>query len=143
VTVNASMRSEFTNSELEAYLDEAMSPADMADVEAALRGSPQLLERLAAINARRDAGIHSLGEIWRRHRLSCPTREQLGSYLLGVLDEQQANFIQFHLETGGCRLCLANLEDLKRRQAESDTVVEQRRRKYFDSSAGSLWRRSH
>ncbi len=135
------MARELTDSELEAYLDEAMKPSEMADIEAALRCSPQLLERLSAINAKRDAGIHSLGEIWRRNRLSCPAREQMGSYLLGVLDDDQADFIQFHLETSGCRLCLANMEDLKRRQAESNRVVGKRRRKYFDSSAGYLRRR--
>jgi hypothetical protein len=137
------MTIEFTNAELEAYLDEAMQPSEMAEVEAALRDSPQLMERLAAINARRDAGVHSLGEIWRRHRLSCPTREQMGSYLLGVLDDDQADYIQFHLEVGGCRICLANMEDLRRRQAESEQVTGQRRRKYFDSSAGYLHRRDH
>ena len=49
----------------------------MAAIEEALRGSDDLQKRLTAINGRRDAGVHSLGEIWRRHRLSCPSREQL------------------------------------------------------------------
>ena len=77
-------------------------------------------------------------KIWRRNRISCPTREQLGSYLLGVLDDEQMDYIRFHLETVGCRLCHANLKDLERRQAESNESVVVRRRKYFDSSAGYL-----
>ena len=49
--------------------------------------------RIYPINARRDAGVHSLGEIWRRHRLSCATREQLGSYVLGVLLKEAADYL--------------------------------------------------
>src|SRR5687767_16011825 len=77
-----------TQSDLQAYLDEALAPAEMAEIEVELRKKPELLKQLAAINARRDAGVHSVGEIWRRQRLSCPTREQLGSYLLGALDQE-------------------------------------------------------
>lgn len=132
------MTRSLTDSELEAYLDEALAPAQMAAIEAELRRSPRLLEQLAKINCRRDAGVHSVGEIWRRHRVSCPTREQMGSYLLGVLDPEQADYIRFHLETVCCRVCVANLEDLRRRQAESQETVVVRRKKYYDSSAGYL-----
>ena len=79
------MTTGFSNSELEAFLEESLPVERMAAIEDALRHNDQLQQRLTAINGRRDAGVHSLGEIWRRHRLTCPTREQLGSYLLGVL----------------------------------------------------------
>jgi hypothetical protein len=130
------MASRLTESELEAYLDEALAPDEMAAVEAQLRAAPELLNKLAQINSRRDAGVHSLGEIWRRHRISCPSREQLGSFLLGVLDDAQADYIRFHLEVVACRLCQANMQDLQRRQAENRDMVVVRRKKYFDSSAG-------
>ena len=128
----------FTESELEAYLEEALSPAEMAAIEGAVRQQPQLLRRLSMINARRDAGLHSLGEIWRRHRISCPTREELGSYLLGVLDNEHARYLAFHLDMVGCRFCRANLEDLERRRGETSEAAAQRRQKYFQSSAGYL-----
>jgi anti-sigma factor RsiW len=134
------MTRELTDSDLEAYLDEALAPAEMAAIEAELRKSPKLLKQLARIHSRRDAGVHSLGEIWRRHRISCPTREQMGSYLLGVLDDEQAAYVRFHLEVVACRLCHANLEDLRQRQAESNEALVVRRKKYFDSSAGYLHR---
>ena len=134
------MTRQLTESELEAYLDEALTPAEMAAIEAELRKSPKLLKQLAKIHSRRDAGVHSLGEIWRRHRISCPTREQMGSYLLGVLDDEQVAYVRFHLEVVACRLCHANLEDLRQRQAESDEMIVVRRKKYFDSSAGFLQR---
>src|SRR5438874_10371718 len=108
-----------TQSDLQAYLDEALSPAEMTAIEADVRKKPELLKQLSAINARRDAGVHSVGEIWRRQRLSCPSREQLGSYLLGALDAGHTEYIDFHLKTVGCRLCLANLDDLRRQHEET------------------------
>jgi hypothetical protein len=55
-----------------------------------------------------------------------------------VLDDDQADYVRFHLEVIACRLCHANLEDLRQRQAESDETTVVRRKKYFDSSAGYL-----
>jgi hypothetical protein len=134
------MGKRITQADLQAWLDEALSPAEMTAIEGELRQRPELLQQLAAINARRDAGVHSLGEIWRRQRLSCPSREQLGSYLLGALDPGQAEYIDFHLQKIGCRYCLANLEDLRRQQDETAETVKTRRTKYFQSTAGQLRR---
>lgn len=127
-------------SDLEAFLDEALPPDEMARIEGVLRRDKQLAQRLAEINARRDAGVHSLGEIWRRHRVSCPTRENWGSYLLGALEPEMAATMKFHLEVVGCRFCQANLADLEAHQAESQNAAQTRRRRYFESSAGYLRR---
>ncbi len=125
-------------SDLEGYLDEALPPARMADIELALRKDPELTRKLTAIHSRRNAGVHSLGEVWRAGRLSCPSREQLGSYLLGALPDDAADYTAFHLQEIGCRYCQANLDDLKTQQAEKDETVQDRRRKYFQSSVGHL-----
>jgi anti-sigma factor RsiW len=132
------LRPDFTTAELEAYLDEALPVEQMTAIERALRSHEELLKRLAQINGRRDAGVHSLGEIWRRQRLSCATRQDLGSYLLGVLSDEQVEYIRFHIDTVGCRFCAANLADLEAQQAEAADHKERRRRKYFQSSAGYL-----
>ncbi len=128
----------FHPSDLEAFLDEALPPEEMTQIEKATRSDPALAKQLASIHARRSAGVHSLGEIWRRHRLSCLTREQLGSFLLGAIPEPLAHYIAFHVETAGCRYCQANLIDLQTQQAEADQAAQVRRRKYFQSSAGHL-----
>jgi anti-sigma factor RsiW len=130
-----------SDTELEAYLDEALPAEAMTRIESEARRSPELARRLAAINARRDAGAHSLGEIWRRHRLTCPSRAELGSYLLGVLPEEHARYVAFHLDDIGCRVCTANHADLERQQAETADAASHRRRKYFESSAGYLRRK--
>ena len=128
----------FPTSDLEAYLDEALPPEEMARIEKAARSDPALAKQLASIHVRRSEGIHSLGDIWRRHRLSCPTREQLGSFLLGILPKEIAHSITLHVEATGCRYCRANLADLQAQQAETEPTTQVRRRKYFQSSAGYL-----
>lgn len=131
------MSGPFRDADLEAYLDEALPADEMARIEEALRASQELAARLAAINARRDAGLHSLGDIWRRHRITCPDRTELGSFLLGVLEPSHAAYVRFHLEVIGCRLCQANLADLQQQQAATAGAVR-RRRRYVQSSAGLL-----
>jgi hypothetical protein len=132
----------FSDQELESYLDEALPVARMAEIESALRSQSALCERLAQINARRDAGEHTLGEIWRNRRASCPSREELGSYLLGVLTDEAADYVAFHTGEVGCRCCQASLDDLGERQGNAVAAgdVELRRRRYFQSSAGMLKR---
>src|SRR5262249_40135889 len=102
------------------------------------RHSDPLRKQLRSLIQQRDQGDHSVGAIWRQRRLSCPTREQLGSYLLQVLDPQYQEYVEFHLRTIGCSFCLANLTDLQAQQKESRAKKEQRRRRYFESSAGYL-----
>lgn len=127
----------FTDAELLAYLDE-MLPSERASlVEKELRDSAPLRQRATILARRRDQGGHSVGEIWRRQRLSCLTRSQLGSYLLGTLEQHVADYVEFHLRTIGCRICAANLHDLQSAQ-QADGEIRQRRRKFFESSAGYL-----
>lgn len=100
------------------YLHDALPEAEMAAVEKALRGgSKDLHEMLVEVRDEEDRGEHSVGAIWRRERVSCPTRDQLGGYLLGAGDADLLDYVQFHLETIGCPYCLANLDDLKKLQA--------------------------
>ena len=128
----------FTDHELEAFLEEALAPEEMARIEMAIRSQPTVARALAEVVSRRDAGVHSLGEIWRRHRVSCPTRENLGSFLLNALADVESEYLQFHLEVVGCRFCQANLQDLRRQQEELADKSARRRSKYFQSSAGLL-----
>ncbi|WP_164102172.1 hypothetical protein [Candidatus Laterigemmans baculatus] len=136
----------FTDSQLRGFLDEVLPPDQMAEIELRLRDDEELHHRLATIRGQVDAGMHSIGAIWRRHRLSCPDREQLSQYLLGVMDPAAEGYVRFHLERIGCRFCTANLTDLERereaaKREETSEHRETRRRRYFETSAGYLSRR--
>jgi len=130
-------QSSFSDAELLAYLDEMLPSERAALIERELRDSTSLRQRATILSRRRDQGGHSVGEIWRRHRLTCLTRSQLGSYLLGTLEQSLVDYIDFHLRTIGCRICAANLHDLESAR-QSDGETRQRRRKFFESSAGYL-----
>ena len=127
-----------TREMLAGYLDDALGEPEIAKIEQELRASEPLRQQLKQIIQERDRGEHSVGAIWRRQRLSCPQREQLGSFLLGVLDDDVQDYVEFHLKTIGCAYCLANLADLQTQQQQDDGQVKKRRKKYYHSSAGLL-----
>lgn len=129
---------QITQELLHGYLDDALSDGETAQVENALRESEPLRRLLRSLIQQRDRGDHSLGAIWRRQRLSCPSREQLGSYLLQALDDGLQDYVEFHLNTVGCPFCQANLADLKDLRKEPEPQVKARHRRIFESSAGYL-----
>jgi anti-sigma factor RsiW len=128
----------FSDDELLAYLDEMLPTERAAQCEQELRSSAELRQRVTLLIRRRDQGGHTVGEIWRRQRLSCLSRSELGSWLLGALDDGLADYVEFHLQVVGCRECAANLEDLQRTQAAAANEPNARRKRIFESSAGVL-----
>ncbi len=122
---------------LRAWLDESLPQGQMATLELQLRDSPELRRRVARLLAAGDLGAHSVGAIWRRNRVSCPTREQWGMSLLGVLPREWQDYLDFHLQQAGCRYCEATLEDLRAADQASEPAVR-RRRRYLASAAGQL-----
>lgn len=129
---------EITRAQLHAFLEDTLNDRETAQVEQALRDSEPLRRALRNLMQDRDRGEHSIGAIWRRQRLSCPSRDQLGSYLLQVHDADLQDYIDFHLRTIGCAFCQANLTDLQSLQQEPAVQTQKRRQRFFDSSHGYL-----
>ncbi len=127
---------QFTDDELLAYVDERFSTDFCAVVEHSLRRNSSLCERLATLLSLRDHGDFSVGELWRQYRLSCPPRAVWAAYIEKRLGDGLSQYLQFHVETIGCRVCSANIDDLKRQ--DTSTEAERRTRKFFQSSAGNL-----
>ena len=123
------------DSRLRDYLADALTPEDSARVEKALRDSAELRARLEEVrHDRADGQLHSLGAIWHRARLTCPSRQQLGSYLLDALDPELASYLQFHLEVVVCPFCQANLADLKAKAAQPSGASKSRHHRILRSS---------
>lgn len=126
-------------STLRDYLADQLAPGESARVEKALRDSAELRARLEDVrDGREDLQLHSLGAIWRRARLTCPSRGQLGSYLLDALDPDQADYFRFHLEVVECPYCQANLADMKAQGAAAEAASRGRRQRILRSSAHLL-----
>lgn len=127
-----------SDAELLAWLDEDLPETRMSELEMQLRDSADLQRRAAILISERDQGTLTVGEVWRRHHLSCPTRHELGSYLLGASDADTADYICFHLESIGCRTCQANIDDLRQSQPTQEAI--DRRQRIFASSVSRLKR---
>jgi len=126
-----------TEQTLLAYLDDTLGEVESAFVERELRAQETLRERLRQLLAIGDRGEHSVGAVWRRQRLTCPSREQLGSYVLDILEPALRDYLTFHLETVGCPFCQANLADLQNQERDA-APAQAFRRRVFESSAGLL-----
>jgi hypothetical protein len=75
----------------------------------------------------------------RSHR-EAPTaidlkRSTIGAFALGALESDWADYLTFHINTAGCEICAANLEDLK---SEGKAAPPQARERLFASSIGFL-----
>jgi hypothetical protein len=127
----------WTDRELTAWLDELLPAARMVEFEQQLRADTNLQARVALVIRHRDQGGNSIGEVWQRARLSCPTRTEMGGYLLGTINPEVAQYVEFHVHTVGCRVCQANMHDLEEQSTQSEQVPG-RRRRFFESSAGLL-----
>ena len=120
---------------LRAYIADTLPPGRTARVEKALRESSELRERLESVRSgREDTSLHSLGAIWRRSRLTCPSRQQLGSLLLDALDPDLADYLRFHIDVVECPYCQANLADLKGKAEPASTVARTRQHRILQSS---------
>ena len=126
-----------SDADLQAYLDDTLTEVRSMEIELAVRADTVLAERLAHCIRQRDSGVHSVGEIWRRHRLSCPSRETLQLFLLRQLPADQERFLQLHLITLGCVYCLSNLEDL-RKATNQPELADPRRQRYYRQSVARL-----
>ncbi len=79
-----------------------------------------------------------LTKAWESCRPSCPKRSVVGRYVLGTLDDEWHDFVDFHINTLGCRMCQANLDDLSDQTQKSNAASVQHR--IIDSTIGFLSR---
>ena len=129
----------FHDEELLAFADEQLNAERSVLLEQALRHDSELMSRLRELLSERDQGSHTVGEIWRRERLSCPSRAVWAAFVEGRLGDGLSQYLRFHVDVIGCRLCEANLLDLQ--QSESARNQDRRAQKIFQSSAGYLPRK--
>ena len=104
------------------------------------RSLKQIRERIANTRLPADPSSedfeHLLTDIWKFQRFSCPKRSTIGAYLLETLDEPWHKYVDFHINTLGCRFCMANLEDIKTQNKKSRG--KQLRARIMESTAGFL-----
>ena len=80
----------------------------------------------------------SLTDLWEYYRFSCPKRNTIGAYMLGTLEPDWHQYVEFHLNILGCRFCRANLDDLQNQSHETQQEAFQAR--IMESTIGFLSR---
>ena len=106
-----------------------------ADLPASSRGS-------GAPSGRSDASVRDgllaneglLTQVWEQQRSSCPKRSTIGAFLLGTLDPEWHEYIEFHVHELGCRFCVANLDDIRQQSEPAD--VDRLRKQIMKSTVG-------
>ena len=79
-----------------------------------------------------------LTDLWEYYRFSCPKRNTIGAYMLGTLEPDWHQYVEFHLNVLGCRFCRANLDDLQSQSQETQQEAFQAR--IMESTIGFLTR---
>lgn len=89
---------------------------------AAERDPEGLLSRL--LSEALDSGesdVHfDVGELWKKARVSCPSRHWLARLVAGTLAPGPAGFVRFHLDEMNCEWCQANRDDLERSERDAE-----------------------
>lgn len=81
----------------------------------------------------------SVGALWLRERISCPHPDILTAFADQALDEEEADFIRFHLETVECPHCSSNLASIESSLAgESPERIDKARDAAMQRSAAFL-----
>lgn len=113
----------------------SIAPNEVAVVKHRLlqRLNDQVCCVLGPVNAASERIETDLITAWEVHRPSCPKRSTLRRYTLGILPPPWQDFVSFHVETLGCRYCLANLTELK-----SVPTPNRRDDRLFQSTIGFL-----
>ncbi|MFN0137194.1 MAG: RNA polymerase sigma factor [Phycisphaerae bacterium] len=87
------------------------------------------------------ASNSSVARVWRDEAISCVKRSTLGRYLLGVLDDEWNEYIEFHTAQAGCPRCNANLDDLRSEDERDAASHANLRDRCFASSVGFMSKR--
>ena len=102
----------------------------------------RLIKRLAdelgsQSNALPDESL--LSRVREEQRPSCPKRSTVGKWLMGTLEPEWTDYVEFHIERLGCRFCQANRSDLAADTEHIDSTSS--RQRIMQSSVGFFRKR--
>lgn len=121
-----------------AYIRDELPAEQLREIEELLRTNAESRDQLGRLLEGTQGDQHAPGTVWRQSRLTCPSREEWGSYLLGVLDPHFAAYYRFHLDRVECPFCLANVADLRELLQSPLEQIRDRQERIFRSSLGAL-----
>jgi len=110
---------------IHAHIDGALSQeeTDAFDLEAQVNS--ELRGQIRAVQSEFDYHNHTVGSLWRRNQLTCPSDQDIADYLRGglaIINPEIADYVQFHLTSIRCIYCISTAAELKQSAAKGGTT---------------------
>jgi RNA polymerase sigma factor (sigma-70 family) len=108
----------------------------LKEIRSAVEASLAVQQACSSMDWDAPDDAHSmLTEVWEQERPTCPKRSTVGRFSLGTLESPWREYVEFHIDTLGCRFCRANLDDLRNVDAPDRSALRER---IFQSTIGFL-----
>jgi hypothetical protein len=129
----------FSDAQLLAYAEERLPMAATLQLEKSLESDEKLKTDLRRVCGQHLTGELSLATIWRDFQVGCLSQDQLAAYVGHQLGGALADYVRFHIDEVGCRICEARLDELARlAHNSSNEQVTPLASKCFNSSVGLI-----
>ena len=106
---------------IHAYIDGALSPEEADAFTSMAYGDSELRGKIRTVQTEFDYHNHTVGSLWRRNQLTCPSDQEIVDYqrgALAIINPEIADYVQFHLTSIRCIYCISTAAELKQSAAK-------------------------
>lgn len=110
---------------IHAYIDGALSPEEADAFTSMAYGDSELRGKIRTVQTEFDYHNHTVGSLWRRNQLTCPSDQDIVDYqrgALAIINPEIADYVQFHLTSIRCIYCISTAAELKQSAAKGGTT---------------------
>ena len=110
---------------IHAYIDGALSPEEADAFTSMAYGDSELRGKIRTVQAEFDYHNHTVGSLWRRNQLTCPSDQEIVDYQRGelaIIYPKIADHLQFHLTSIRCIYCISTAAEWKQSAAKGGTT---------------------
>ena len=109
---------------IHAYIDGALSPEEADAFTSMAYGDSELRGKIRTVQTEFDYHNHTVGSLWRRNQLTCPSDQEIVDYQRGelaIIYPKIADHLQFHLNSIRCIYCISTAAEWKQSAAKGGT----------------------
>ena len=109
---------------IHAYIDGALSPEEADAFTSMAYGDSELRGKIRTVQTEFDYHNHTVGSLWRRNQLTCPSDQEIVDYQRGelaIINPKIVDYVQFHLNSIRCIYCISTAAEWKQSAAKGGT----------------------
>lgn len=109
---------------IHAYIDGALSPEETEAFALKAQRDSELRGQIRTVQSEFDYHNHTVGSLWRRNQLTCPSDQDIVDYQRGelaIINPEIADYVQFHLKSIRCIYCISSAAERKQPSTTGDT----------------------